>query len=195
MHRWSHVSHPKGSKVASVALGARGCADEAGPGQGPHPVPTALQSGLTTGLVAPWLLLVAREVHRSLGEKCQSNQRCQGGAQCFPPSKLRVGCPPEGQKWGKVGGTGGPKAWTVPPLSSVDDSTPPSSGTLSQTPACPSLTWTDGDQRGMGQVPFISQDKVGSRAGGSGATRHLSRALKPCFQGTGQSSPSTAFPP
>ena len=59
VHRWSPVSHPKGSKVASVALGARGCADEAGPGQGPQPVPTALQSGLTTGLVAPWLLLVA----------------------------------------------------------------------------------------------------------------------------------------
>ena len=117
-----------------------------------------------------------------------------GGAQCVPPRKLRMGCPLEGQQWGQLGGGGGPKAWTVPPLSSVDDGTPPSSGTLSQTPACPSLTWTYGDQRGMGQVPFISQDKVGSRAGGSGATRRLSRALKPCFQGTGQSSPSTALP-
>lgn len=46
----------------------------------------------------------------------------------------------------------------------------------------------------MGQVPFISQDKADSRAGRSGATRRLSRALKPCFQGIRQSSPSTALP-
>lgn len=113
----------------------------------------------------------------------------------LPSQQAEGGLSPRRAKVGQGGGHRRPKGLESPPLSSVDDSTPPSSGTLSQTPACPSLTWTDGDQRGMGQVPFISQDKVGSRAGGSGATRHLSRALKPCLQGTGQSSPSTAFPP
>ena len=167
----------KGGKASSMPLEGWGLCrgGRAQMGVLPRPRGSAVRPG-NRPRMAPQLLLVAtrgpRRIRREMSVTRDTGfSRGVGEGPVLPTQAPPA--PHKGQKWGEAGGTGGPKAWAVPPIqrgwrrpSWLTDPLPD-----------PSLPLPGLDRQrprwGLGSGAFIGQDMVGGRAGGSGATRRL----------------------
>lgn len=175
------VCHPEGRKGEFCALGGLGAVQgRPGPNAGPAPSLWLCGQARQPAPAGPQLLLVAtrgpRGIRREMSVPRDTRfSRGMGEGPVLPTQEAEAGpvplAPPKGQKWGEAGGTGGPKAWAVPPIrrgwrrrswltDPLPDPSLPLPGLDRQRP-----------RRGWGQVPLLV--RMWWVAGGSGATRHL----------------------
>lgn len=161
--RRTHRIHPsailKGGKASSVPLEGWGLC-KGGRAQMrvlPHPCGSVVRPG-NRPRMTPQLLLVAtrgpRGIRREMSVPRDTRfSRGWGRAQCFQPRKPRQGRsrwpPTRGRSGVKLVAQEAQRPGQSPPFG-VDGGTAPGSRTPSQTPACPSLAWTDRDQGGAG---------------------------------------------
>lgn len=181
----AHRVHPsailKGGKASSVPLEGWGLCKgrRAQMRVLPRPCGSVVRPG-NRPRMAPQLLLVAtrgpRGIRRGMSVPRDTRfSRGMGEGPVLPTQEAEAGpvplAPRKGQKWGEAGGTGGPKAWAVPPIrrgwrrrswltDPLPDPSLPLPGLDRQRP-----------RRGWGQAPLLV--RMWWVAGGSGATRHL----------------------